>query len=98
MARFTDKMFLIFGGARGLGGAQARGLADQAGRMVWPTTPGVYTPVPLLDTDAAQFERHTRVNQLGTKEAIGGLVLFLLSDQSLCMTGPEVAMDGGASL
>lgn len=27
---------------------------------------GVYKPVPLLDTDTAEFERHTRVNQLGT--------------------------------
>lgn len=27
---------------------------------------GVYKPVPLLDTDTPEFERHTRVNQLGT--------------------------------
>jgi 3alpha(or 20beta)-hydroxysteroid dehydrogenase len=27
---------------------------------------GVYTPVSMLDTDTAQFERHTRINQLGT--------------------------------
>ena len=114
MARFTDKVFLISGGARGLGGAQARSLVAEGGRVVigdllleegaalaaelgaacrflpldvtseaqWSAAvalaeslgrlhglvnnAGVYTPVPLVDTDAAQFERHTRVNQLGT--------------------------------
>ena len=114
MARFTDKVFLISGGARGLGGAQARALIAEGGKVVigdllleegaalaaelgaacrflsldvgseaqWSAAvelaeslgrlyglvnnAGVYTPVPLVDTDAAQFERHTRVNQLGT--------------------------------
>ncbi len=243
MARFSGKVYLISGGARGLGGAQARGLVAEGGQVVigdvlieqgralaaelgaackflpldvtseaqWQeavalaegmgalhglvNNAGVYTPVPLVDTDAAQFERHTRVNQLGTflgmravvpafvrtgsgaivnmsstvalrsapnaiaytatkwavrgmtkaaalelapknirvnsvhpgpidtnmldvrsreenlrrvqqvpmkrlgtKEEIAGLVLFLLSDESLYMTGSEVAMDGGASL
>ena len=27
---------------------------------------GVYKPTPMIDTAAAEFERHTRVNQLGT--------------------------------
>ena len=27
---------------------------------------GVYKPAALVDTDAAEFERHTRINQLGT--------------------------------
>ena len=243
MTRFGGKVYLISGGARGLGGAQARGLVAEGGQVVigdvlieqgralaaelgaackflpldvtseaqWQeavalaegmgalhglvNNAGVYTPVPLADTDAAQFERHTRVNQLGTflgmravvpafertgsgaivnmsstvalrsapnaiaytatkwavrgmtkaaalelasknirvnsvhpgpidtnmldvrsreenlrrvqqvpmkrlgtKEEIAGLVLFLLSDESLYMTGSEVAMDGGASL
>ncbi len=243
MARFSGKVYLISGGARGLGGAQARGLVAEGGQVVigdvlieqgralaaelgaackflpldvtseaqWQeavalaegmgalhglvNNAGVYTPVPLVDTDAAQFERHTRVNQLGTflgmravvpafertgsgaivnmsstvalrsapnaiaytatkwavrgmtkaaalelapknirvnsvhpgpidtnmldvrsreenlrrvqqvpmkrlgtKEEIAGLVLFLLSDASVYMTGSEVAMDGGASL
>ena len=243
MARFSGKVLLISGGARGLGGAQARQLAAEGGQVVigdvlieagralaaelgaackfvpldvtsetqWQeavalaegmgalhglvNNAGVYTPVPLVDTDAAQFERHTRVNQLGTflgmravvpafertgsgaivnmsstvalrsapnaiaytatkwavrgmtkaaalelapknirvnsvhpgpidtnmldvrsreenlrrvqqvpmkrlgtKEEIAGLVLFLLSDESVYMTGSEVAMDGGASL
>ncbi len=114
MARFSDKVFLISGGARGLGGAQARALVAEGGRVVigdvllregaalaaelgaacrflpldvtsetqWGAAvelaeslgrlhglvnnAGVYKPVPLVDTDVAEFERHTRVNQLGT--------------------------------
>ena len=114
MARFTDRVFLISGGARGLGEAQARSLvaegakvvigdvlADDGQRLVAALGPacrferldvtsevswrnavavaeslgrlhglvnnaGVYKPVPLLETDTAEFERHTRVNQLGT--------------------------------
>lgn len=243
MARFTGKVFLISGGARGLGEAQARQLAAEGGQVVigdilheegrrlaadigqactftaldvtsesqWSAAvalaegigklhglvnnAGVYTPMPLVETDTALFERHTRVNQLGTflgmraavaafertgtgtivnmsstvalrsapnsiaytaskwavrgmtkaaaleladrhirvnsvhpgpidtdmiafrtpeenlrrvqqvpmkrlgtKEEIARLVLFLLSDDSLYMTGSEVAMDGGAAL
>lgn len=243
MARFTDRVFLISGGARGLGEAQARGLVAEGGKVVigdvlaedgeklarelgsacvfqrldvtseaqWAeavataerlgslfglvNNAGVYTPVSIADTDTAQFERHTRVNQLGTflgmravvpaldrtgggaivnmsstvalrsapnaiaytatkwavrgmtkaaaleladknirvnsvhpgpidtdmlnvrsreenlrrvqqvplkrlgtKEEIARLVLFLLCDDSLYMTGSEVAMDGGAAL
>ena len=114
MARFTDRVFLISGGARGLGEAQARGLVAEGGKVVigdvlvedgeklarelgaactfqgldvtseaqWTdavavaekigklyglvNNAGVYTPVSIMDTDIAQFERHTRVNQLGT--------------------------------
>ena len=114
MARFTDRVFLISGGARGLGSAQARQLVAEGGKVVigdvlvdegrklaaelgpacaflpldvgsetqWAeavaaaerlgklhglvNNAGVYTPVPMLETDVAQFERHTRVNQLGT--------------------------------
>lgn len=114
MARFTDRVFLISGGARGLGEAQARQLAAEGAKVVigdvlheegrrlaedigaacafvpldvtsetqWSeavavaeglgrlhglvNNAGVYTPVPLVDTDTAQFERHTRINQLGT--------------------------------
>ena len=114
MARFTDRVFLISGGARGLGEAQARGLIAEGGKVVlgdvlvedgeklalelgeactflqldvtsetqWTNAvavaetkgklsglvnnAGVYTPVSIVDTDIAQFERHTRVNQLGT--------------------------------
>ncbi len=114
MARFSSKVFLISGGARGLGEAQARQLVaegaqvvigdvlEEAGRQLaaelgpacvfqpldvtselqWNeavaqaerfgtlhglvNNAGVYTPLPLLETDSAQFERHTRVNQLGT--------------------------------
>ena len=114
MARFTDRVYLISGGARGLGEAQARGLVAEGGKVViadvlvqdgeklarelgeactfqhldvtseaqWAdavaaaekigalqglvNNAGVYTPVSMLDTDTAQFERHTRVNQLGT--------------------------------
>ena len=243
MARFTDRLFLISGGARGLGEAQARQLVAEGGRVViadvlveqgqqlaaelgsactfvpldvtseaqWGAAvaaaerfgplhglvnnAGIYTPMPLVDTDTALFERHTRINQLGTflgmravvaafertgggvivnmsstvglrsapnaiaytaskwavrgmtkaaaleladrhirvnsvhpgpidtdmlnvrtreenlrrvqqlpmkrlgtREEIARLVLFLLSDDSLYMTGSEVAMDGGAAL
>ena len=114
MARFTDRVFLISGGARGLGEAQARGIITEGGKVVigdvlvedgeklaralgaactfqpldvtreaqWAdavavaekigrlhglvNNAGVYTPVSIMDTDTAQFERHTRVNQLGT--------------------------------
>jgi 3alpha(or 20beta)-hydroxysteroid dehydrogenase len=112
--RFDDKVFVLSGGARGLGEAQARQLVAEGGRVLigdilveegerlaselgercrfqrldvtseaqWSdavaaaeqmgpvhglvNNAGVYKPVPLLDTDAAEFERHTRVNQLGT--------------------------------
>ena len=114
MARFTDRVFLISGGARGLGAAQARGLVAEGGRVLigdvldelgrklaaelgaacryqhldvtieaqWGdavaaaetmgklhglvNNAGVYTPMALVETDTAQFERHLRVNQLGT--------------------------------
>ena len=114
MARFTDRVYLISGGARGLGEAQARGIIAEGGQVVigdvlvddgeklaralgaactfqpldvtsevqWAdavavaekigklcglvNNAGVYTPVSITDTDTAQFERHTRVNQLGT--------------------------------
>ncbi|MDO8773482.1 MAG: SDR family oxidoreductase [Burkholderiaceae bacterium] len=114
MHRFTDKVFLISGGARGLGEAQARQLVAEGATVVigdvlveegeqltaelgkactfqyldvtsegqWNeavvvaeglgrlhglvNNAGVYTPLPMLETDAAQFERHMRVNQLGT--------------------------------
>lgn len=114
MDRFTDRVFLISGGARGLGEAQARLLVAEGGKVVigdvlmedgqrlaaelgaactfqrldvtseaqWNdavavaegigklyglvNNAGVYTPMSLLETDTAQFERHTRVNQLGT--------------------------------
>lgn len=243
MNRFENRVYLISGGARGLGEAQARGLVAEGARVVigdvlteagqalaaelgpacmfqpldvtseaqWShavamaerlgalhglvNNAGVYKPLALVDTDAAEFERHTRINQLGTflgmravvpalqrngtgaivnmsstvalrsapnsiaytaskwavrgmtkaaalelapsnirvnsvhpgpidtnmldvrsreenqrrvqqvpmkrlgtKEEIAGLVLFLLSDASLYMTGSEVAMDGGAAL
>lgn len=114
MARFTDRVYLISGGARGLGEAQARGIIAEGGKVVigdvllddgeklarelgaactfqpldvtsevqWAdavavaekigklcglvNNAGVYTPVSITDTDTSQFERHTRVNQLGT--------------------------------
>ena len=114
MARFTDRVFLISGGARGIGEAQARGLVAEGAKVIigdvlveegqrlaaelgaacvfthldvtseaaWSeavtlaetigklhglvNNAGVYTPVSILDTDTAQFERHTKVNQLGT--------------------------------
>ena len=114
MGRFSDRVFLLSGGARGLGEAQARRLVAEGGKVVigdvlvddgqrlaqelgdacvfqpldvtselsWSdavgvaeglgqlcglvNNAGVYTPMSLLETDTAQFERHTRVNQLGT--------------------------------
>lgn len=112
--RFQNTVFLISGGARGLGEAQARRLVAEGAQVVigdvlqaegealalelgnacvfvhldvtqedsWAkavetaeglgnlsglvNNAGIYKPMPLLDTDAAEFERHTRVNQLGT--------------------------------
>ena len=114
MTRFNGKVFLISGGARGLGEAQARQLVAEGAQVVigdvleevgrqlaaelgaacvfqsldvtsesqWTeavalaerfgplnglvNNAGVYTPMTLLETDSAQFERHTRINQLGT--------------------------------
>lgn len=123
--RFLNKVFLISGGARGLGEAQARRLVAEGARVVigdvlqdegeklarelgeacvfvhldvtqeasWTAAvaaaqslgslsglvnnAGVYKPLPLLDTDAAEFERHTRVNQLGTFLGIRAVTLAL---------------------
>jgi len=114
MNQLQGRVFLISGGARGLGAAQARLLVDAGAKVVigdvlaaegealaaelgaactflpldvtseaqWSdavalaetlgslhglvNNAGVYKPVPLVDTDTAEFERHTRVNQLGT--------------------------------
>jgi len=114
MARFDDRVFLISGGARGLGEAQARQIVAEGGKVVigdvlvengqrladelgdactfqrldvtseaqWTdavalaervgrlhglvNNAGVFAPMPLVETDTALFDRHTRVNQLGT--------------------------------
>ena len=114
MNRFTDRVFLISGGARGLGEAQARQLVAEGGRVVigdvlveqgrrladqlgpactfqlldvtselqWNdavsaaerigllhglvNNAGIFDPLPMMETDAANFERHTGINQLGT--------------------------------
>ena len=114
MARFDGKLFLISGGARGLGEAQARQLVAEGARVViadvlepegralaaqlgpaatfqfldvtseagWAdavaaaeragplhglvNNAGIFQPKTLMETDAELFERHTRVNQLGT--------------------------------
>ena len=114
MHDFSNKVFLISGGARGLGEAQARLLVASGGRVVigdvletegqqlaaelgtacvfqhldvadenaWSdavaaaerigplnglvNNAGVYTPLSMEATGTAEFERHTRINQLGT--------------------------------
>ena len=114
MARFTDKVFLLSGGARGLGEAQSRLLVAEGARVVigdvlvaegeqlarelgaactfqrldvtsesqWHdavavaerigklhglvNNAGVFNPLSMAETEAAEFERNTRVNQLGT--------------------------------
>jgi 3alpha(or 20beta)-hydroxysteroid dehydrogenase len=38
------------------------------------------------------------MKRMGTAEEVASLALFLLSDESGCITGAEVAIDGGASL
>jgi len=38
------------------------------------------------------------MHRMGTAEEVANLVLFLLSDESLYITGAEVAIDGGATL
>lgn len=114
MARFDNQVFLISGGSRGLGEAQARQLVAEGARVViadvrmeqglalaaelgpacsfqpldvtseaqWDATvlmaervgplsglvnnAGIFEPRPMMETDAALFERHMRINQLGT--------------------------------
>ena len=114
MGRFTDGVFLLSGGARGLGAAQARALVAEGGRVVigdvrtsegqqlaaelgaactfqaldvtseeqWAgavalaqglgklqglvNNAGVLTMLPMLETSGVEFERVTRINQLGT--------------------------------
>ena len=113
MARFSGKVTLISGGARGQGAAEARMLVAQGGRVVigdvleaegrrlvaelgdaavflhhdvteeadWVeavetaeqlgglhgmvNNAAIFIPRSLMDTDAALFEQHMRVNQLG---------------------------------
>jgi 3alpha(or 20beta)-hydroxysteroid dehydrogenase len=114
MTGFEGRVFLVSGGARGLGAAQARALVAAGARVVvadvlddraaalagalgaacaschldvtsesdWAqavavaealgplrglvNNAGVYRPQPLVETSVAEFERHMRVNQLGT--------------------------------
>lgn len=114
MNRFQDRVYLISGGARGLGAAQVRQLVAEGARVLiadvleeqgralaselgaacrfqrldvtdeaqWAqavdaaqalgpvhglvNNAGVYKPVSLVQTDAAEFRRHTDINQLGT--------------------------------
>ena len=114
MARFTDRVFLISGGARGLGEAQSRRLVAEGGKVVigdvlleqgqrlaaelgdacvfqpldvtseaqWRdavalalrigklhglvNNAGIFHPASIEDTTTELFERHTRINQLGT--------------------------------
>ena len=114
MDGFEGSVFLITGGARGLGASQARALVAAGARVLlgdvldaqaaalaaslgeacvcrhldvgsesdWAqavaaaerlgpvrglvNNAGVYRPQPLLETTVAEFERHMRVNQLGT--------------------------------
>jgi 3alpha(or 20beta)-hydroxysteroid dehydrogenase len=113
MARFSGKVMLISGGARGQGAAEARLLVAEGARVIlgdvleaegaalaselgpaaqffkldvtkeadWaravaaaealgPLTglvnnAGIYVPKLMMETDAALFERHTSINQLG---------------------------------
>ena len=47
--------------------AEAVAAAERLGRLHGlVNNAGVYTPTPMLETGVAEFERHTRVNQLGT--------------------------------
>ncbi len=114
MNRFTDRVFLISGGARGLGAAQARALVAEGARVVigdvldkeghalaaelgaacrfqnldvtqemqWAeavscaqglgtlhglvNNAGVLIMLPMMETSGAEFDRLTRINQLGT--------------------------------
>jgi len=113
MSRLNDRVFLVSGGARGLGAAQARAIVREGGKVVigdvldaegrklaaelgaaavfvrqdvtaeadWAAAvdaaqalgglhglinnAGIYVPSTLMETDAALFERHMRINQLG---------------------------------
>jgi len=114
MNRFDDRVYLISGGARGLGAMQARQLVREGARVLiadvldaegaalaaelgvaaryrrldvtdeaqWQqavacaaelgavhglvNNAGVYRPMPLVETSADDFRRHTDINQLGT--------------------------------
>ncbi len=114
MNRFANRVYLISGGSRGLGEAQARQIVAEGGKVVigdvlaeegrklaaelgeacmfqsldvtsethWDqavalcemigklhglvNNAGVFAPLGLMETDVAQFERHMRINQLGT--------------------------------
>ncbi len=114
MNRFENQLFLITGGARGLGAAQARRLVAEGARVVladiledegralaaalgssatfqlldvgdeaqWTAAvaaaerlgplnglvnnAGIFKPLPMAQTDAALYNQHVRVNQLGT--------------------------------
>ena len=114
MNRFDNQVFLITGGARGLGAAQARRLVAEGARVVladlladeghalarslgasasfvpldvgdeaqWAeavaaaerigalnglvNNAGIFKPLPMAQTDAALYNFHVRVNQLGT--------------------------------
>lgn len=133
MPRFGDKVFLISGGARGLGAAQARRIVAEGGRVVvgdvlldegarlaaelgqacrfepldvtsesqWAAAvaaaeklgplgglvnnAGVLVMLPMLETTSAEFERVTRVNQLGT---------FL----GMCAVIPALERAGGGAI
>lgn len=114
MRRFDNRVYLVSGGSRGLGEAQARQIVAEGGKVIigdvleekgrclagelgdacrfqkldvtseaqWDeavalaetagrlhglvNNAGVFAPLGLMETDVAQFERHMRVNQLGT--------------------------------
>jgi 3alpha(or 20beta)-hydroxysteroid dehydrogenase len=85
---------------RGMTKAAALDLAER-GIRVNSIHPGPID-TPMLDVRTPEQNRR-RVQQvpmkrMGTAEEIADLVLFLVSDESRCITGAEIAIDGGVTL
>jgi len=85
---------------RGMTKAAAIDLAPRRIR-VNSVHPGPVDTEMLKVRSAEQNQRRVQqvpMKRMGTAEEVARLVLFLLSDESLYITGAEVAIDGGVSL
>lgn len=85
---------------RGMTKAAALELADRHIR-VNSVHPGMIDTEMLrvrTDEENQYHAQRQSIKRLGTADEIAGLVLFLLSEESVFMTGAELAMDGGRSL
>ena len=46
-------------------------------------------------TTVANLEKQTHLNRVGKSEEAGGIIKFLLSNDSSYITGADIAVDGG---